>query len=208
MAIASEISVISDDYAIQLSLTKKENSIRTSCRKRQGENRTDAPTPIDRPFDIAEEFKTFLLKNSGEDDSERILIFGDTTIKNLFNFSKRWLIDGTFKLSPDICYQIYTIHIELKGFAPPCVYLRLPNKTEKTCSRMLELLCEETNAKPDGIHADFEKAALNAFSKKILDAKVSCCYFHLTQSFNRKKIGLRNLSLKFAFCSIQFLQWE
>ena len=35
---------------------------------------------------------------------------------------------------------------------------------------MLELLCEETNAKPDRILADFEKAALNAFSKKFPDA--------------------------------------
>ena len=58
---------------------------------------------------------------------------------------------------------------------------------------MLELLCEEMNAKPDRILADFEKAALNAFSKKIPDANISCCYFHLTQSFNRKinEIGLK-----------------
>ena len=34
VAIASEISVISDDYAVQLSLPKKENLIRTVCRKR------------------------------------------------------------------------------------------------------------------------------------------------------------------------------
>ena len=132
VAIASEISVISDEYAIQLSLPKKENLIRTACRKRQRENRIDAPTPIDRHFDIPEEFKTFLLKDSGKDDSERILMFGDTTMKNSLNFSKTWLLDGTFKLSPDNFYQIYTIHIELKGFAPPCVYLLLPNKTEKT----------------------------------------------------------------------------
>ena len=52
VAIASEISVISDEYAIQLSLLKKENF-----------------------------------------------------------------------------YQTYSIHIELKGFAPPCVYSLLPNKS-------------------------------------------------------------------------------
>ena len=75
----------------------------------------------------------------------------------------------------------------------PLCYLLLPNKTEKTYYRMLELLCEETNAKQDGILADFEKAALNAFSKKFPDANISCCYFHLTQSFNRKmnEVGLK-----------------
>ena len=62
VAIASAISVISDDYVVQLSLPKKENLIRTACRKRQRENRIDAPTPIDCHFVIPEEFKTFLPK--------------------------------------------------------------------------------------------------------------------------------------------------
>ena len=96
-------------------------------------------------------------------------------------------------MSPEIFYQIYTIHVELNGFAPPCVYVLLPNKTEKTYIRMIELLSEETNPNPGKILADFEKAALNAFSKKFPHAEISCCYFHLTQSFNRKinEIGLK-----------------
>ena len=58
---------------------------------------------------------------------------------------------------------------------------------------MTELLSEETNPNPGKILAHFEKAALNAFSKKILHAEISCCYFHLTQFFNRKinEIGLK-----------------
>ena len=86
-------------------------------------------------------------------------------MKNLLNLSNTWLVNGTFKLSPDIFYQIYTIHVELNGFAPPCVYVLLPNKTEKTYIRMIELLSEETNPNPGKILADFEKAALNAFNK-------------------------------------------
>ena len=70
------------------------------CRKknlseqlpRQRENRIDAP--IDRHFDIPEEFKTFLLKDSGKDDSERILMFGDTTLKN-------------FSLAPNQTYRCF-----------------------------------------------------------------------------------------------------
>ena len=55
------------------------------------------------------------------------------------------------------------------------------------------MLSEETNPNPGKILADFEKAALNAFSKKFPHAEISCCYFHLTQSFNRKinEIGLK-----------------
>ena len=99
----------------------------------------------------------------------------------------------TFKLSPEIFYQFYTIHVEVNGFAPPCVYVLLPNKTEKTYNRMIKLLTEKTNPNPGKILADFEKAALNAFSKKFTHAVISCGYFHFTQSFNRKinEIGLK-----------------
>ena len=65
------------------------------------------PAPTDRHFDV------------------------DLTMKNLLNLSTTWLDDGIFKMSPEIFYQIYTIHVELNGFAPPCVYVLLPNKTEK-----------------------------------------------------------------------------
>ena len=60
-------------------------------------------------------------------------------MKNLLSYSNTWLVDGTFKLSPEIFYQIYTIHVELNGFAPPCVYVLLLNKLEKTYNRMIEL---------------------------------------------------------------------
>ena len=124
-------------------------------------------------------------------------IFGDVTMKNLLNLSNTWLVDGTFKLSPEIFYQIYTIHVELNGFAPPCVYVLLPNKTEKTYNRTIEMLSEETNPNPGKILGDFEKAALNAFSKKFPHAEISCCYFHLTQPENqwdRIENLLRNFS--------------
>ena len=45
--------------------------------------------------------------------------------------SNTWLVDGIFKKSPDIFHQIYTIHVELKGYRPPCVFVLLANKTEK-----------------------------------------------------------------------------
>ena len=114
-------------------------------------------------------------------------------MKNLLNLSNTWLVEGTFKLSPENFYQIYTIHVELNCFAPSCVYVLLPNKTEKTYNRKIEMLSEETNPNPGKILADFEKAALNAFSKKFPLAEISCCYFHLMQSFNRKinEIGLK-----------------
>ena len=74
-----------------------------------------------------------------------------------------------------------------------CFYVLLPKKTEKNFNRMIELLSEEANSNPGKILADFEKAALIAFSKEFPHAEISCCYFHLTQSFNRK---IKEIELK------------
>ena len=74
-------------------------------------------------------------------------------MKKILNLSNTWLVDETFILSPEIFYQIYTIHVELNGFAPPCVYVLLANKTEKTYIRMIELLSEETKPNPTGYSA-------------------------------------------------------
>ena len=139
--------------------------------KRSAQYSTPTGDPTDRYFDVPDEFAPFLLQDSGKDDKERILIFGDATMKNLLSLSMTWLVDGVFKLSPEIFYQIYKIHVELNGFAPPCVYVLLPNKTEKTYNRMIELLSEETNPNPGKILADFAKATLNAFSKSFPSQK-------------------------------------
>ena len=95
------------------------------------------PAPTDRHFDVPDELANFLLHHSGKDDTERILIVGDATMKNLLNLSNTWLVDGTFILSPEIFYQNYTIHEDLHGFTPPCVYVMLPNKTEETYRRKI-----------------------------------------------------------------------
>ena len=49
------------------------------------------------------------------------------------------------------------------------------------------------NPNPGKTLADFEKVGLNAFSKKFPHAEISCCYLHLTESFNWKinEIGLK-----------------
>ena len=45
-------------------------------------------------------FKEFLRYDSGKDDHERILVFGDPYMTSVLESSKFWLGDGTFKLSP------------------------------------------------------------------------------------------------------------
>ena len=89
----------------------------------------EIPAPTDRHFKVRDEFGPLFLHDSGKNDNERILTFGDTTMKNLLILSNSWLIE--LLNCPNIFHQNYTIHVELQGFTPPCVYVLLPNKTEK-----------------------------------------------------------------------------
>ena len=63
-----------------------------------------------------------------------------------------WLGDGTFKQCPDMFYQLYTIHVTIGGYNPPCIYALLPNKTEKTyhdfTQALLQLIPNKENIIP------------------------------------------------------------
>ena len=93
-------------------------------------------------------------------------------------------------------YQLYTIHIQGPGIAPACVYGFLPNKTESTYKRFLDiLLLLLPNAASDKVLIDFELAAMKAFEKALPNATISGCFFHLSQNFIHKigELGLKNL---------------
>ena len=77
-----------------------------------------------------------------------------------------------------------------------CVYGFLPNKTESTYKRFLDVLLSPLpNAAPDKVLIDFELAAMKAFEKALPNASISGCFFHLSQNFIRKigELGLKNL---------------
>ena len=63
--------------------------------------------------------KDFLLWDSGADDVRRILMFG--TLSNLDLLQQHdhwWFIDGTFKVSPTIYSQLFTIHALIEWLLP------------------------------------------------------------------------------------------
>ena len=80
-------------------MPKKDNLLRAVSRKRQKAICLQIPAPNNRHFDVPNEFAPFLLQDSGKDDKERILIFGDATMKNLLNLSNTYsLIQETLSL--------------------------------------------------------------------------------------------------------------
>ncbi|KAL5245936.1 hypothetical protein ACI65C_013344 [Semiaphis heraclei] len=76
------------------------------------------PTSI-RDLMIPEQYKClsdgsqFLLHDSGVHDDERFIIVGSMTGLRALSMSARWHADGTFKTTPLIFKQLYSIHAEI-----------------------------------------------------------------------------------------------
>ena len=97
--------------------------------------REDIPVLPER-YQVTKAGEQFLIFDSGVGDNERILIFATQQgIRSLSNNS-HWFMDGTFKLCPEIFYQIYTIHALNNNQVFPCVFALLPNKNEVTYNRL------------------------------------------------------------------------
>ena len=80
--------------------------------------------------------RRFLLHDSGRGDGNRMLIFSTDQFLQTLHDSEHWMCDGTFKVSPNLFYQVYTVHALIRNNVLPCVFVLLPNKQHVTYSRM------------------------------------------------------------------------
>lgn len=141
---------------------------------------------IPQQYTVTANEEPFLLFDSGVGDNNRIIVFSTPKFFSILKESKIWYADGTFKVVPDLFYQLYTIHGEKDGVVYPCVYALLTGKSESIYNRLIRILLEiEPTLDPIHIMLDFEKAAMNAFEENFV-AIISGCFFHLSQSIFRK----------------------
>ena len=140
------------------------------------------PTPkiLADVADIPESLKVthggeeFLHYDSGSHDPERLLIFARPSNLGVLDFSERWYCDGTFSTSPDVFYQVYTIHGEVSltnTYIIPLVYALLPNKKQETYSRLFKALILNASS----VTIDFEIAVRNALKQISTDVQISFC---------------------------------
>ena len=194
VAVASAVLPITNDLATQFALPSKDKLIQTAARTRKQLDVVMALIPVARKFEIPEFFENFIRYDSGSNDHERIILCSDPEIMKVLEKSSFWLADGTFKITPQMFYQLYSIHVCVSGIAPACIYPFLPNQTERTYNRFLQALIDlAPNCRPEKNLLDFEQAALQSFQKKFSEAHLSGCFFHLSQSNMRKinELGLK-----------------
>ena len=77
----------------------------------------------------------FLVFENGIGDPERIFIFASNLVLQFLYECDDWYADVTFKVCPEVFYQVYTFHSQQRGRTFPYVYGFLPNKTEATYTR-------------------------------------------------------------------------
>ena len=99
-----------------------------------------------------------------------------------------WLIDGTFKISPKIFYQVFTVHEFYMGDVVPFVYAIMPGKTKDhytTVPKAIQSCNVCVCVDPDFIVMDFEMAMINACKSLFPYAQLSGCLFHLVKNVYR-----------------------
>lgn len=140
----------------------------------------------------------FLIFDSGQVEN-RILIYSTEKNLKLMEKSKHWFADGTFKSSPVLFFQIYTIHVLINDDTIiPTVYALLPNKTQDIYTLLLSKIKEiNPNLNPETIMTDFEHSSLIAFKNIFPNIKQSGCFFHFTQCLWRKIQKIPGLAEKY-----------
>ena len=137
--------------------------------------------------------------DSGPGDESRILIFASDIGVQLLGDSEHWYADETFKVYPEIFFQLYTVYAQRNDSIFPCIYGLLPNKTEVTYRRFFD---QVFNGMPNGnmqdCLVDFEKAAINAIKHFKPDIEVKGCFYHLSSNVWKKvqELGLQQRYLE------------
>ena len=154
-------SLIGATPDVNLFLPQPGSLKRTVQRKRKAstlQSHPDLATANDRtltdlciPEYLYQLFKIF---DSGPGD-DRIIMFTTDSNLALLRESMRFAGDGTFKVSPTLWYQIYTIHAMKNGYTVPCVYARTL--------------------------VDFEQGAYLTLVDVFPGVEVEGCFFHLCQ---------------------------
>ena len=170
--------------AVMAALPSSEHLKRIVQRSR---NAAQVPIPLPHSLmdmDVTDEFKKtrneenpedFLLYDSGMSnhvDGGRILIFGTSSTTSFMRQCHSLLADGTFKVVPNLFYQLYTIlgvrrpHDSNREPAVPVLWILMASKQECAYVHAFQKIADMLpDWSPHNIMLDFEKAAMNAFSR-------------------------------------------
>lgn len=141
------------------------------------------------PWNLTIDGRNFVLADDGVQD--KILIFGTrSNLEKLLNATEIFM-DGTFRVTPTIFSQMYTLHAVHRGVMFPLLFALLPDKTQNTYSRMLQLIFQAALPlgrifNPLTCRIDFESAMIAAIRRVLPGASIKGCFFHYAQAIWRR----------------------
>ena len=94
----------------------------------------------------------FLIFDSGQGDVDRIFVFGNQSPTTFIVTKLVWY--GTFKVCPQILFQIYTIHVQINERILNCIYAFLQNEIEETYTRLFREVEQHVANSPTNILMD------------------------------------------------------
>ncbi|KAF0985453.1 hypothetical protein HZS_6942 [Henneguya salminicola] len=66
----------------------------------------------------------------------------------MLSANRNWYCDGTFKSTPNLFYQLYTIHVLYKTTSIPVVYCLLLSKTTMIYTELFSVIRNHVNQYP------------------------------------------------------------
>ncbi|XP_068232140.1 uncharacterized protein [Palaemon carinicauda] len=132
----------------------------------------------------------FLQYDSGAEDHNRILIFATEVGLDHLIRCRNLAVGGTFKVSPGISYQLFTIHVQVENCSFPRILGLLSNKTLETHEMFHNKIHDILQQTPTTIMSNFEKGSFNGFKGIFPDAIMNGCFFHFCQANYRKIVEL------------------
>ncbi|KAM7285895.1 uncharacterized protein ISCGN_032780 [Ixodes scapularis] len=127
-------------------------------------------------LETSEPKETFLLHDSGDGDSEKLLILATERNLSYLVRSTTWFADGTFKVTPEQFHQLYTVHAVVNAIVVPMVYGLLPNKSETTYRGFFDVLLSRVGTYC--VEVVYTSTSLPSTPQR----KIQGCFFHLSQS--------------------------
>lgn len=113
------------------------------------------------------------------EEEERIIILTTNQHLKLLARATYWVMDGTFKVAPNVVCQVYAIHAAVNGKWVPLVVVLTERKTRRTYERVFEVLKEETRRRarrglePVKISTDYEQSAIQAVRTSFPGAQIT-----------------------------------
>ena len=135
-----------DCYGTYCSLPPINNLKLTVCRQR-AENLEFPANPRSLPeihitgsFALTKKKEQFLQYDSGSQDSDRFLVFAMNQQLDLLQSCTDVYTDGTFKIVPEHCYELYSIHGSVQRNITPLAYILMSRKSEANYERIYDTI--------------------------------------------------------------------